>query len=404
MKDVTKKNGTDDKSRDRKENQLLYTYIISLAIIVLVIVFFLVPIDPEAKGSSSPKTLQMRKMAVKIGKLETEVQGKQDELINLLKVYSQKTGEPPPALNELGHSDEEKRILEDKIINEKDVSIKSLLKDILDKNNEISMLKIEMEKYEALLPKSHIATGEETHYQIAMEFLLNEKKVKRERALKLVEETVLFHPLIPGFRVWNFYSGDEFGTFVTRGSADISPIELRRAPEKYMGDIRNRAIAEEERLTAQINKLRSVIDQLESQINDLRYEKEVMIKKLSDLDKRSLYMQREINSLFYMVDLEVNLLKRGIIGIRFLGLGSPKLKEILPEDFDQKIDLRRKKIIEIHANQFKLSKIKKVTLHPRFYKRDTDYKVEIEENNQKAILTILAIEKFKRERVVISVE
>lgn len=406
MKNVTKKNGTNDRSRDRKKNQLLYTYTIFLSSIVLAIVFFLFPIDPGANGSSSPKPRQMMRLAAKIEKLEAEVQEKRKELFGLLKAYSQKTGEPLLALNGLGLSDEEKKILKEKIINEKDISIKSLLEDVLDKDREISEVKIKMEKYKALLPNSHFATEEESHYQIAIEFLVNEKRVKKEKALRLVERTALFDPLVPGFKVWNFYYGGEFATFVTQGSADISPNELRRVAKQYLIDTRDRAIAEKERLAAEINQLKPIKDQLDSQISGLRFEKQELKKKLNDLYKQNSEMERLLNSLFFMVDLEENLLKRGIIrrSISFLGSRSPKLNEILPEYFDRKIDLREEKIIEIHAIKFKLSNIKKVTLHPRFYKRGVDYNVKIEGDKQKAILTILAVEKFKRERVVISVE
>ncbi len=376
--------------KDRaKKNQLSYFSIIFPAMIVLAIVFFLIPIDPGAKGSSSSKTVQMRKLAVKIGRLEAEVNEKQEELFNLLSAYNQRTGESLPVLKGLGLSDDERKIIEDKTINEKDISIKSLLRDILDRDSENSRLKSEMAKYEALLPKSHIASEGESHYQIAMDFLTIEKKVEKERASRLVEETILFDPLIPGFRVWNFYAGDEFVTFVTQGSAAISPIELRKSSEKYPGDIKG----EEKRLTAKINNLRSIRDQLESQIKDLLDEKQKM--------------ERLLNSLFYMVDLKENLLKKGIIKKgRFLVLGLTKLKEISPEDYDydKKIDLRGKDIIEIHANQFKLGEIKKVTLYPEFYKEGIDYEVKMEGDKQKAIVKILNSEKFRRDRVVISVE
>lgn len=385
MRDVKEQNGTDEKSKERKKIQVLYASIIFPAIIVLIIVFFLVPIDPGAKASSSPKTPQMKKLAVKIGRLETEVQEKKEELFNVLKAYNQKIGEPPPKRKGAGFSDNERQILEDKIIKEKDVSIKSLLKDILDRDNEISGLKDKMKNYEASLPKPHIAKKEETHHQIAMDFLINEKKVEKERALRLVEETILFDPLIPGFRVWNFYSNDEFGTFVTQGNAPVSPSKLRSTPEKSQGDIKK---AEEERLTARIIKLRSEKNQLESRIKNLKEE-----------------IERELNSLFYMVDLEENLLKKGIIKKGgFLRLGSPKLEVTSSKDYEKKIDLRTEKIIEIHANPFNLKKIKKITLYPDLYKRDEDYKVEIAEDNQKAIVKILDAEKFRRERVVISVE
>ena len=407
MKDVKKQNGTDNKSKERKKIQWLYISIVFLAMAVLVTVFFLVPIDPGSKGSSSPKPPQMMKLAVKIGRLETEVHEKQKKLFDLLKVYNQNTGGTPPELKGLGLSHKKRKILEDRIIKEKDISIKSLIEDILDKDNEISSLKSKMAKYEASLPKPHITKEGETHYKIVMDFLVNKKKVEKEKALKLVEEVMLFEPLLLGFKVWNFYYNNEFSTFVTQGSAAISPTKLRKEPEKKQDDIRNEAIAEEEKLIARIKKLKAARDQLESRIDDLRKEKEEMEKKLNDLDKQNSEKERLLNSLFYMVDLEENLLKKGIIKkSEFLGLklGSPKLKEISPDDFDQKIDLSKKDIIEIHANQFNLTEIKKVSLYPKFYEKDVDYKVEIEKDKKKAKVKILKTKKFRRDRVIISVE
>jgi hypothetical protein len=406
MNDLKELDGINDTSkRERRKTIWFYASLISLAIFVVVIFPSILPINPEVSGSSSPKINQMKRLVAKIGKHETEVLKTQKELFDLLKEYSQKTGETLPALNVLGLSEEEKKIFEDKLINVKDVSIKSLLEDILAKDNEIAGLKAEMGKYEAMLPKPHITAEGENHYQIAMEYLINEKKVKKERALRLIERAALFDPLPPGFRVWNFYSSGEFATFVTQGSADISPNELRKMAIQYLKDARDRAIAEKEKIAAEINALESVRGLLVSEISVLRDEKQEIIRKLADLSKQNLEMQRALNSLFFMVDLEDNLIKRGIIKDALLGiLGSPKLKEISPEYFNQKIDLRKTNVIEIYASQFNLSKIKKISIYPRFYKKGVDYEVKIEKDKQKAILVILAILKFRSERVIISVE
>jgi hypothetical protein len=60
--------------------------------------------------------------------------------------------------------------------------------------------------------------------------------------------------------------------------------------------------------------------------------------------------------------------------------------------------------IEISAQQFNLSKIDDIALYPKFYEKNIDYKVEIEKNKRKAVLTFLALEKFKTGRVIISVK
>jgi len=384
---------------------LLHACLIALAIIVVVIGPFLAPINPGISGSSSKKISQMGRLTAKIGDLESEVRIKQNELFNVLEEYKQKTGEPPPALNGLRLSDDDKKMLKNKITNEADNSLKTLLEDILKRDNEIAGLKAKMGEYETILPApSRIANGKESHYQIAMDYLMKERGVKKERALWLVERTVLFEPMISGVRVWNFYSGDEFRSFVTQGSADISPEKLKKMAQQYLINIKDKALAETEKLTNEINKLTSIKDQLNSLITDLRDNEQKLRKRLNTLSAQNLEMQRVINSLFFMTGLEKDLIKKGIIKDAFLGLGgTKKLMEISPEYFNQHIDLREKTKIEIEAGQFNLSKIKSVTLHPRFYKKDEDYKIEIAEDKKTAIVTIRAIEKFKSNRVVISV-
>jgi len=405
LKEFGGMNDNDIPAGEKKKTILLHACLIALAIIVVVIGPFLAPINPGISGSSSKKISQMGRLTAKIGDLESEVRIKQNELFNVLEEYKQKTGEPPPALNGLRLSDDDKKMLKNKITNEADNSLKTLLEDILKRDNEIAGLKAKMGEYETILPApSRIANGKESHYQIAMDYLMKERGVKKERALWLVERTVLFEPMISGVRVWNFYSGDEFRSFVTQGSADISPEKLKKMAQQYLINIKDKALAETEKLTNEINKLTSIKDQLNSLITDLRDNEQKLRKRLNTLSAQNLEMQRVINSLFFMTGLEKDLIKKGIIKDAFLGLGgTKKLMEISPEYFNQHIDLREKTKIEIEAGQFNLSKIKSVTLHPRFYKKDEDYKIEIAEDKKTAIVTIRAIEKFKSNRVVISV-
>ncbi len=404
LKEVGGMNVNDILVGEKKRTILLHACLIALAVIVVVIGPFLAPINPGISGRSSVQINQMGRLTAKIGELETEIRKKQNELFNALTEYSQKTGEPPPALNGLKLSDDDKKMLKNKIANEADNSLKTLLEDILKRDSEIAGLKAKMGEYETLLPPPRTANGKESHYQIAMEYLMKERGVKKERALWLVERTVLFEPMISGFRVWNFYSGDEFRSFVTQGSADISPRELKKVAQKYLIDIRDKALAETEKLTDEINSLTSIKYQLNSHISDLRDKEQKMRKKLKNLFEQNLEMQRVINSLFFITALEKDLIRTGIIKSPILGiLGPKKLVEISPEYFNQNIDLRQTTVIEIHAYEFNLSKIKSVTLLPRFYKKGTDYKIEIAEDKKKAIVTVLAIEKFKSNRVVISV-
>jgi hypothetical protein len=51
-----------------------------------------------------------------------------------------------------------------------------------------------------------------------------------------------------------------------------------------------------------------------------------------------------------------------------------------------------------------LTKITKIVLYPKFYKHKIDYKINIYKDGKKAFLVILSKNKFKNEKIVISVE
>lgn len=104
-----------------------------------------------------------------------------------------------------------------------------------------------------------------------------------------------------------------------------------------------------------------------------------------------------------MVDTKKDIIKRDIL--KRLLLKSTKLEKMTSEDDFNPIDLRNNTTIKIIAEQFKqLPKIKNITIYPKFCKRDEDYKVDIEEDTQSAVLTILAVKKFKTGRVIISIK
>jgi hypothetical protein len=376
--------------------------LLAAAVIAVVVIILLLTGVFKKSEYESPTLRQMHKLVAKIRNLEVDVNEKQSEIFKLIKDYSEKTGQTFPSINALNLSEEEKKLLEEKIKEEKDISVKSLLSEILEKNEEISELNGKIELLEALLPKPHIVTKGENHYQISMNYLLNEKGVEKERAIKLVERTALFEPLIPGFKVWNFYTGDEYGTFITQGEAPISPNEIRRQAKKIITEARDRAIAEKDRLAQEIDILENRREQLISQLDHLGQEKISLIDQLSNLSQQNLTMQKAVNSLHFLLDLKSNLLDKGIIKGGFLR--PTRLREVSPELFNQAVDLRRQDRIEISAAQFSLLRLRKIALYPRFYKRGIDYKVKITEDKKNATLTVLAIEKFKNERAVISVE
>ena len=387
-------------SVEEKKSKKGYYIIGALLVVILVLVFF---VFKGKKGPEiSPKMKQMEETVQQIQKLEAGIQEKQNEVFTVLSEYKKKTGKELPEINIMNLSPEQKKVLEEKIKNEKDVSIKSLLQDILDKNNDIQNLSTQLQELEAMLPKPHVVEKGENHYQISMNFLLNEKGVEKTRAMELVERTALFEPIIPGFKVWNFYAEDEYGTFITQGTAPISPNQIQRKVKKELVDAKDKAISEKDQLQSDITEMEARRNELISQLDLLNQEKQNMLVKLGDLDQQNQGLQTKLNSVFYALDLDKNLTQKGIIKGGFLR--STKLQKVDSEMFNQSLDLRGDAKITISAATYMLSKIKDITIYPGYLKIDVDYSVKYDENNQNVTITILDVKKFKNEKIAIAIE
>ncbi len=383
-----------------KKSKKIYYVIGALALVIVALAYFLLqgPSGPKA----SPKMKQMQETVQQIQQLESNIQEKQNEVFSVLSEYKKKTGEDLPEVNIMNLSPEQKKVLEEKIKNEKDVSIKSLLQDILDKNNDIQNLNARVQELEALLPKPHVVEKGENHYQIAMNFLLNEKGVDKTRAMELVERTALFEPIIPGFKVWNFYAEDEYGTFITQGSAPISPNQIQRKVKKELVDAKDKAISEKEQLQSDINEMETRRTELISQLDLLNQEKQSMLTKMSNLNDQNQELQTALSSVYFAMDLRKNLSEKGIIKGGFLR--STKLQKVDTTLFDRSLDLRGEAKIAVTAAAFQLSKIRDITIYPSYFKAETDFKIEIDEAGQNATITILDTKKFMSEKIAIAIE
>ena len=394
--DIPDQPGAGERKPIWQRNKSLPLYIgIAVLILALLVTAYFLFFKDKGKMESSGQVRQMQELTQQVRDLESDVKEKEDEVFELEEQYKEKTGEESIGVNTLNLNPEEKELLKKRIGEEKDVSVKSLLEEILDKNNEIQELKEKITEIEKLLPKPHIVKAGENHYQIAMDFLLNEKNVEKKRAMELVERTALFDAMVPGFKVWNFYSGDEYGTSVTQGTAAISPNTLIRQAKKKLVDARDKAISERDKLSDDIKVLEEKRKEIITQVDSLTQEKENLIGKVSDLNQ-------QVNSLFYLLDSQRNLKKKGILKKGFFK--STKLRDVSPEHFTSSVDLRYGVEIIFSASDLGLDKIKGVSLYPKFFKKGTHYKVAIDDDKKGATVTIMDTAKFKNERVVISVK
>ncbi len=387
---------TEEKMSMNEKKTKPTAFYIAGSIICLILIGFFLFTDGGSTGDKPSQVSQMQKLTQEVQGMESDVKKKEGQVIELMDQYQKKTGTKAPlGFDPMELSQEERELLEQQIGEEKDVSIRSLLKEILKRKEEISELREKIAAIEDLLPAPYIAKKGENHYQIALAFLVNEKGVEKKRAIEMLARTALFEELAEGFKVWNFYTGEEYGTSVTQGNAKVSPNAfVHRLKKKLMDDF-DKAVSERDKLTENIKSLEEKQNEVLTQLAYVTKEKENLMTRVTNLD-------RQVNSMFYRMDSQKNLKKKGILKSGFLT--ATKLKNVSPEHFDRSLDLNTDDQLIISAADLGIQKIKDVVLYPRYYKKGTSYKVLITTNKKRALLTLMDKSKFRSERVVIAVK
>lgn len=152
---------------------------------------------------------------------------------------------------------EQRALLEERVARERG-SRKNLLQEILDQDVRIRELRTRLDTLSKGLPASHVAAPGDRHDRIAMNFLLAQG-VAADAAYQIVSKLNLDDALIPGFRVWTYYANGQFGTWVTQGTAGISPADRQRRLREEAETLR----AEQAELIGQNTALRSTNEQLQ---------------------------------------------------------------------------------------------------------------------------------------------
>ncbi len=371
-------------------------FLITVSVFCLIVIgYYLLTIEPGSRDKSS-QVGQMQQLTRKVQGMESDLKKKEGEVIQLVGQYKKKIGAKSPlAIDTLELSHDERELLEQQIAKEKDVSVKSMLREILLKKDRIGVLREKIAEIEDLLPAPHITKKGENHYGIALTFLVEKKGVEKEQAQKILARTALFEELAEGFKVWNFYTGEEFGTSVTKGDAKVSPNAFFYSAKKKLMDARDQVVSERDKLAENVKSLEEKQDKTITQLDRVTREKENLTAKVSQLDRR-------VNSVFYRLDSREKLKENGILKSGFLA--SAKLKDVSPGHFDKSLDLNSNDQLVISAADLGKEKIKDVVLFPRFYKKGDSYKVLITPNKKHALLTLMDIDQFKSERLVIAVK
>ncbi|MBN8705037.1 MAG: hypothetical protein J0L62_04120 [Bacteroidetes bacterium] len=190
--------------------------------------------------SSEPKNVQeFQDLVQKLDSKNVEIQTINKDISSLVKQYNQ-TVEPGQQINftgvdSLGFDEGQQKVLKEMLDKEENVSYRGMLQKIVDKNSEIQSLNDQLTELRAKLPAPRRVKANQTHMQLALDYLMKEKALDSKTAHDLVDKTMLIDELVPGFDVWMYFNEGTFGTFITQGSAPISP-------NKYKYSIRREQI------------------------------------------------------------------------------------------------------------------------------------------------------------------
>ena len=293
---------------------------------------------------------------------------------------SRKPGERTLQFSEIFSQDlnpEQRDVLDTLVAQEKDVSYKALLQQIISDRDSIKDLQEKVMHLEQNLPDTFVvAKRGDKHQRLAMDYLTTQAHLDEAKARELLKQVDQTDELVPGNQVWFFYDPDRdsFRTYVTKGSAGQTPVALRRARQRELV---------KERDTYKVAR-----DEAQAQADSLQQAK-------SELEDELALRQ---NSLFYHAASSQTLRDQGIL--------SPVLKRFNSAkglDFDEYLDLRQGSTITLLPQSFALEEIRSVRVLPPIYQEGRDFSIETADDFSSARLVILDPEIFRGKEVLLAV-
>lgn len=322
--------------------------IIAISIILiaaggLVVIFKLLPAKDKINEELSPQ-LQVNEIRA----LEIEARQEQKQLLDIFTALVQKSGIDAGGWDFSAPTTEQLQILRQQVPVAND-----LLVSYLAKRDEYIFLKKSIHDLEIRLGTPRLVRPGDTHFKMAYDFLISQTGLADEEVRKILQKTRLQEPLLPGFKVWNFWLADGFSTFVTQGDAPLTPEETTR---------------------------------------------QALEKKRLEKDKAL----ASLNSLFLIIGTLKDLQSRQILIGGFLR--STRMGEIPASAFQQTVDLRNQREIRIQGADLKLKKIVRVAVFPKEFRPGIDFALRINPKGRWAVITIRKTDVFRGRRVVIAVE
>jgi uncharacterized membrane protein YqiK len=385
-------------SKQRGATGVIIAIIVIVIIAIVLLFHFLSRREPAAVQN-------FEQLVMKIDKLNGQIMTREDKIRGLVHRYNE--GHPENAidtagLGKFGLTPEQAEALSQRVAQEKDLSYRGLLQEVIDLNQEVSRLNLEMQEVRSRLRPPHEVEKGETHFDIAMNFLTKEVGLPEEEALKLVEQEALFPELLPGFEIWNYWGEGVFGTFVTQGSARISPNELMRASKRKIDQERQTLIAARNRAQEEVTDLETRRAELGAQVDKLETERSQALAQIALMAEQNAELARQLNSVVYQIATFETFEKQGIL--EKPTLGKWRARDLEKMTSTSSLDLRQSQEIPFSAADVGLSRVSKVIVFPRYFVEGTDYRIIHSDDRKSGTVTLLKPERFQLVKLAIALD
>jgi hypothetical protein len=333
-----------------------------------------------------------------------------DAMLKKIDAYNQarKPGERPIQFSEVFMEDlsgEQRDVLNTLLAEEKDVSYRTLLTNMIADRDTIRDLQQKVLQLEQRLPDSFVVAKKgDNHTELATNYLINDAKLDEAKAKSLIAKIDRTDELLPGNHVWFFYDPrqDSFRTYVTQGEAGQTPLAVRRAQQRKLLADRDTARTERdqehtarEAAEVEVAALEDRKHQLESDIALLQQNKADLESSVDRLSRDLAFRQ---NSLFYHAETERSLKDRGVLSSVLA-----RVKDVKGVDYNEALDLRNATSIALEPGTFGLARIREVRLLPSIYQEGRDFTVETSDETGSARLVILDPDLFRGREVLLAV-
>lgn len=327
--------------------------------------------------------------------LQREITKRNEEIEAIRREWTTVSGDLPPDLS--GDMTAEMRALLEAMARDEQLSVRGLAAKILELNAERESLTGRVRELEAALPFHHRVVGGERHERIFMQHLVERLGYSERDAWRVAARVNLVDNLLVGHEVWVYAHEGTVGTWVSQGSAAVSPRDLERRLRDELVRERDTAVASSETLAAEVAALEKKRKALMHEIDERGQEATALFELLGDLQGK---LRQAKLSARYLVGSMQELKASGVV--RKGAFGCLRLGALNPEAMLELEPDRTELLLE--AGAYGLAEIGSVRLLPEGYEEGLDYRVSVDSTGYLARVKLLDPAKFRRSLFVVVLE